>query len=380
MSSETRAGAVTIVGPSHPHAGGIAQHTTRLALELESSGVDVVVESWRAQYPKALYPSQARVAADSPEIGIPRTLREQLAWYSPLSWWRTGRRNRSVAVVGFNIPTPFHAVPYAVMISALGKTPRKIGIIHNALPHEASPIDRALMGFLLRRFDGLIAHDEKAGSVAQSLGADPSRISVCSLPSPWPAEKSIAKAKRKPGPTRALFFGTVRNYKGLDILINSMAETPDITLTVAGEFWDDQGIYESQINELGLESRVTIRPGYVPQETFSELFSSHDLLVMPYRSGTGSIVRELAFRFGLPVIATDVGSIAEGLTNDVNGLVIRPNSVEALTGALAAAANPSTLARWKSAIGDHAQVQESLWLQYCGVFLPKTTQSEAPNA
>ncbi|MEK9578533.1 MAG: glycosyltransferase, partial [Aquiluna sp.] len=161
--------------------------------------------------------------------------------------------------------------------------------------------------------------------------------------------------------------------------IESLAKTKEVTLTIAGEFWDDQAIYESQIARLGLESRVTIHAGYVPQDEFSELFGSHDFLAMPYRSGTGSIVRELAFRFGLPVIATDVGSIAEGITHDVNGLIIPPHSVDALTAALASAANLTTLARWKSAIGDQVQLQHNLWLQYCGVFLPDSDRSGVTN-
>lgn len=368
MVKSVRSGEVVLVGPSHPYAGGIAQHTTRLALELEKRGHDVVVESWKAQYPKALYPGPDRVPRGEPEVGVPSRLREKLAWYSPLSWWLAGWRHRHTSVVGLNIPTPFHAVPYLVFLRALGRSTRRVAIVHNPLPHEPSAVDRTLMSLLLKRFDTVIVHNEKARDIAIELGVKPSKVVVHSLPSPWPADNPKITRKRQSGPTRLLFFGTIRRYKGLDNLLKALAEVPEVELTVAGEFWEDQAPYDNLVNAGDLSKRVTIRSGYVAQSEFGELFGGHDVAVLPYRSGTGSIVRELAFRFGLPVIATDVGSIGEGIVDGVNGLIVPADSIEALVIALKDASSPTTVGRWKKGLGDHVAHQQRLWLEYCEVF------------
>jgi glycosyltransferase involved in cell wall biosynthesis len=359
---------VVLVGPSHPYTGGIAQHTTRLALELEARGTSVVVESWKAQYPKFLYPGPATVPDGKPEVGLPPHLTSKLTWYNPLSWWRAGWRNRSADWVGLSIPTPFHAIPYLVLLWALGKTPTTAGIVHNVLPHESSPVDRILMGLLLPRFDRVIVHNEQARNVAQSLGVQPERVVVRSLPSPWPAEKATLSPTRRSGKTRLLFFGTIRRYKGLDLLLEAMAQVPEVELTIAGEFWDSREPYEEAIDRLGLRSRVTIRSGYVAESDFPDVFAHADALVMPYRSGTGSIVRELAFRFGVPVIARDVGSIAEGIVHDSNGLVVQGNTPSSLVEALHMAADRKRVNRWRKGVGDQREKQAAQWEAYCGVF------------
>lgn len=356
---------VVLVGPTHPYTGGITQHTTRLALELEQGGTAVTVESWKSQYPSVLYQGPATLPSSEPEIGIPSSVVEKLAWYSPWSWWSAGRRSQKADAVAFSIPTPFHAVPYLLMLSALGRRAQRIAIVHNVLPHEPGPLDRLLMGILLRRFDRVIVHNTDAETTAQSLGVSPEGIVVRSLPSPWPASEPTArKASSTTRPTRLLFFGTIRHYKGLDILLEALALTPNVTLTIAGEFWEAQEDYLTQIDALGLGERVTVLPGYVAQSDFPELFGNSDVLVLPYRSGTGSIVRELGFRFGLPVIASDAGSIAEGIDPGINGEIVNAGSVESLAAALGKADDAKTINRWRKGVAQDSDRQEKLWDSY----------------
>lgn len=358
---------VVLVGPTHPYPGGIAQHTTRLALELEGAGVPVVVESWKAQYPKALYKGPDRVPDNQPEVGVAGDVREDLAWYSPWSWWRVGRRSRG-ATVGLSIPTPFHAVPYLTLLSAAGRATKTIAIVHNVLPHEPGPLDRILMGLLLRRVDRVIVHNEQAVHTAVALGVKPGAVQVLALPSPWPLTEVAATRPTSKGPVRLLFFGTIRPYKGLDILLKALATTEAVTLTIAGEFWEDEQKYRHQVQDLGISDRVSIRAGYVAEADFPELFAGADVLVLPYRSGTGSIVRELGFRFGLPVIATSVGSIAEGVVSGENGLVVIPESVEELAEALRQAGSRETLRKWRKGVTSRRDKQAELWARYLAVF------------
>lgn len=357
---------IVLIGPTHPYTGGISQHTTRLALELEQAGHSPVVESWRAQYPTRLYPGTTTVPDGEPEIGIPQRVNTDLAWYSPVSWWRVGKRHRGARII-VNIPTAFHAVPYSVISFAAGPSSDVWGIAHNVRPHDAGRLSQRLMSWLLRRLDRVIVHGDDARSMAVDMGVDEDAIAVVSLPSPWPVSTHNSAGKKHAGPVRLLFFGTIRPYKGLDVLLEAVSHTPDVTLTIAGEFWEQRDTYDQLISSLGLAGRVTIIPGYLPSSRFEEVFGSADVLVLPYRSGTGSIVREVGFRFGLPVIATTVGSIGDGIDHDTTGLLIEPNSVQALTDAIAAANSPTTLARWQKGVKDRQSVATDQWKQYVEV-------------
>jgi len=379
---------VALVGPTHPYTGGIAQHTTRLALELEGQGHQVRVESWSAQYPKALYPGPDRVPRGAPEVGLPSRVHEDLAWFNPVSWWLVGQRLRTQDVVVLSIPTPFHAVPYLVLLTALGRSAHTVGIVHNVLPHEPGPLDRVLMRWLLGRLTRVIVHGTEALDLASGLGVPQDRLVECSLPSPWPQTPPPTLGKA-PGSTthirddqhtslRVLFFGTVRHYKGLDVLLEALAMTPEVELIVAGEFWEDDRPYLDQVQRLGLDSRVTIKPGYVAEADFAELFAEADVLVLPYRSGTGSIVRELGFRFGLPVIASDVGAIADGIDHDANGMVVTAGDPDALAEALIRASRPEVLTQWREGVASRQDTQAQLWDTYCDAVLHPTT-SEQPT-
>jgi D-inositol-3-phosphate glycosyltransferase len=352
---------IVLVGPTHPYTGGIAQHTTRLALELEGAGIPVVVESWKAQYPKALYPGSGRVEGE-PEVGRASHVNETLAWYSPWSWWRVGRRHRGSRII-VSIPTAFHALPYTVMRWGAGSKGDMWGIVHNVTPHDSGKLSKTLMGFLLRSLNHLIVHGDTATDDAIALGVRPEAITVTALPSPWPEGGALVKPANT-GPLRALFFGTIRPYKGLDVLLEALAQVPGTTLTVAGEFWEPREPYDELISRLGLSDRVTILPGYVPAEDFEGIFSNADVMVLPYRRGTGSIVKEVGFRFGLPVIATRVGAISDGIDHDVNGLVISPESVDELAKALRSAGDPATLTRWRKVIARMSGANKKRWADY----------------
>lgn len=357
---------VVLVGPTHPYTGGISQHTTRLALELEKAGHQTVVESWKAQYPKRLYPGTISVPDGDPEIGLPTRVITQLAWYSPLSWILAGRRHRGSRIV-VSIPTAFHAIPYWVLAQAAGKTSEIWGIVHNVTPHDSGRLSRTLMGWFLKRLDRIIVHGDASKDDAVALGCEAHTITVLSLPSPWPPTPNLNSSPAHHGPLRVLFFGTIRPYKGLDVLLEALAKTPGATLTVAGEFWEDRGRYDELIRRLDLAERVTILPGYVPSSSFADIFGQADVLVLPYRNGTGSIVREVGFRYGLPVIATEVGAIGDGIENDQTGLLIAPNSVDALASALQHASNQATRKRWAEAVAERQSREQQHWDDYVDV-------------
>jgi glycosyltransferase involved in cell wall biosynthesis len=251
-----------------------------------------------------------------------------------------------------------------VLATAAGRRSDIWGIVHNVTPHDSGRLSRALMGWFLRRLDRIIVHGKASHSDAVSLGCMDKKITVATLPSPWPPIATPQAARKQSTTLRALFFGTIRPYKGLDVLLEAMANVPEVTLTVAGEFWEDRQRYDELIDRLGIRDRVTIHPGYVPSSRFADVFGDADVLVLPYRDGTGSIVSEVGFRYGLPVIATRVGAIGVGIDNDTTGLLIPPHSPDALSDALRHAVDPETRKRWASGVSARQSEEQNHWDEY----------------
>ena len=358
---------VRLIGPVFPLPGGIAQHNARLATELESRGFRVVVESWSHQYPKSLYGGEAQVPSSQPEVGQPSSVLRKLKWFSPWSWWRAGTRAKSADVLVLTIPTPFHAIPYWLLARALPPKCFVVGIAHNPNPHETSPFDRALTRVLASLCDRIVVHNDAGrAELKESVGKKPP-IAVVSLPSPWSPPNIRRTSRGRGAHVRALFVGTVRPYKGLDVLLEALALAPDIELVVAGDFWEPIEKYRQLVTRLGLNSRVTLKPGYVPQEKFAELFDNADVLVLPYRSGSGSILRELAFDYGLPVIASNVGSIAETIVDGQNGYVVDSATPDSLLAALQRASEPGVWDQLAEGVMRLRRDNDALWGEYCNV-------------
>ncbi|MQA77039.1 MAG: glycosyltransferase [Streptosporangiales bacterium] len=328
---------VAIVGPTHPYKGGIAQSTTTLARQLGAAGHVVDVVSWSAQYPDFLYPGEQRVPADRPEVEPWPRATYPLAWYRPDGWVRTGRRLRAYDVVVFVLVTPVQVPAYLTMLAALGRRPsvRTVVLCHNVLPHERRMVDPTLVRALFRRTDGALVHSGDQARMARGLGAR--QVAVAELPSGFP---TLAGAEPAVVPDadvhrRLLFFGLVRPYKGLDILLAALAKVPGVGLTVAGEFWGETlRVTELTVDELGLRDRVEIRAGYVDAAEVPALFAGTDALVLPYRQATSSYNADVAFQYGAPVVVTRAGALADRVSDGVDGLVCAPDDVDDLAAAL----------------------------------------------
>lgn len=349
---------IAVVGPTYPFKGGGAQHTTELAHRLAGSGHDVVLESWSRQFPARLYPGEPTI--DEPEVPLfPRT-RHELSWRRPDGWPRLGRRlARSVDAVVLSVLTPVQVAAYLGILwgarGAVGTT----ALCHNVLPHERRAFDVPLMRALLRRVDAVVVHSEEQARLARSLSGSP--VWVAGLPPHLPA--AIGPAADRPGADRPgagppdvavpaaagpaaayrpseprrrlLFFGFVRPYKGLDVLLRALARGPGgVSLQVAGEFWSEVAETERLVAALGLAGRVTLRPGYVRADELPSLFAGVDALVLPYRSATSTQNGWLAHQYGVPVIATRTGTLPGQVRDGVDGLLCEPDSVDDLARAL----------------------------------------------
>ncbi|MFB4297826.1 glycosyltransferase family 4 protein [Actinomadura sp. NTSP31] len=349
---------IAVVGPAFPYKGGGAHHTTELARRLAAAGHDVAIESWRAQYPGFLYPGQQTISEPEGEP-FPGT-RHRLDWRRPDGWYRTGRALRACDLVVLAVLSPVQVPSYLGILAGLRHRAPVMALCHNVLPHERKPYDEPLMKRLLRKADGVLVHSEAQAELARGLTARPVRVAEmpAHLPASGGAPAGDGKVRR-----RLLFWGIVRPYKGLDVLLRALAEGPDdVGLTVAGEFWGGLDETRALIRSLDLASRVDLRPGYVPAADVPGLFASADALVLPYRTATASQNVWMAYEHGLPVIATDVGAFAEQVRDGVDGLVCRPGDAPALAAAITRFYAPGTPERLRSGVRpvDHGPV----WAAY----------------
>ncbi|MBG0828036.1 glycosyltransferase family 4 protein [Planomonospora sp. ID67723] len=358
---------IAIVGPTYPYKGGGAAHTTELAHRLKAAGHDVVIESWKAQYPSFLYPGRQTV--DSPDgEPFPKSLR-LLDWRRPDGWAECGRRLRTADLVILAVLSPVQVPPYLGILYGLHGRDRRVPVValcHNVLPHERKPYDTPLMRALLRRVDGVLAHSEAQATLARGLTGVPVTVAEMAPHLPVKAPQGAFGRSRPMGARgRLLFFGLVRPYKGLDLLIRALP--PGISLRVAGEFWGGVEETRALVAELGLGERVELRPGYVAAEDVPALFEDVDALVLPYRSGTASQQVWLGHEQGVPVIATRVGTLAEHVTDGVDGLLVEPGSVEALREALTRFYQPGEPERLRA--GVKAVDPDPYWEAYVGALL-----------
>ncbi|WP_433176016.1 glycosyltransferase family 4 protein [Actinoallomurus sp. CA-150999] len=345
---------IAIIGPAFPYKGGGAHHTTELAHRLAAAGHDVTLESWKAQYPSFLYPGEQTIATPEGEP-FPGT-RHALAWYRPDGWLRTGRRLRSQDLVILVVLSPVQVPAYLGMLMGLGsrdgKGPQVIALCHNVLPHERKPYDVPLMRRLLTRADGALVHSAQQAQLARDLApGTPVRTAVLPAHLPTPPHGTPILTGTPEGPwNRLLFFGMVRPYKGLDVLLRALARVDDVALTVAGEFWGGAEETRALISSLGLGERVELRPGYVPAAEVPELFARADALVLPYRTATASQNVFMAYEHDVPVIATRAGTLADHVREGVDGVLCEPDDVDSLTDALRRFYAPGEPARLRAGV------------------------------
>jgi glycosyltransferase involved in cell wall biosynthesis len=360
VTPSTAALKVAVVGPTHPFKGGVAAHTTTLAHELAEAGHDVTLVSWSHLYPSRLYPGEQAVPGGAPDVEpFPRTVRA-LSWARPDSWARTGRRLR-----GFDVIVVVHVVPAVVpahltLLRAAGAgrpaaadtgrpdRPRTVVIAHNVLPHEPHVGDRALVQQLLERVDAVLVHHDDQARLAHELHAV--RVSVADLPPHLPGGAPVERPPHD-GPPRLLALGLVRDYKGVDLLMEALAEVPGPTLTVAGEMWGSSGERVRQLaQDPRLRDRVEVHGGYVPADRLAPLLAGHDVLALTYRTATASQNALLAQQHGLPVLASDVGTFTTQVRDGVDGLLVPSGDRDALVAALRRLAEPGFTEQLRSAV------------------------------
>lgn len=341
---------IAVVGPHAPYRGGIAHFTNRLCQELESGGHDVLRVSFSRLYPAFLYPGRnqfepgtqenRRREPDEPAVSI------QIDSINPISWWVAAHamKEEHVDAVLFMYWMPFFSPAYTVIATVLRRAGiRVLTIVHNAIPHERHAGDRFLSAVFLKRCDSIAVMSDAVGKDVESLVPGTGYETI-----PHPVYDHFGELLPKDDARRLLdlpvdepvllFFGFVRHYKGLAVLIDAIARARSsmegLTLIVAGEFYDNRTQYTDQIRNLELEGNVTLYDEYIASERVSTFFSAADVIVQPYISATQSGIVQTSFYFERPVIVTNVGGLAEAVETPGAGLVVPPGDSIALADAI----------------------------------------------
>ena len=333
----------TLVGPAWPFRGGIAHFQLATARALAVRGHEVDAVTFRRQYPERLFPGTSQYDDGPPPSDRPVAPR----LLDPLnvgSWFRAARHvsGSGAEVAVLMVWMPF----FAPMLGVIARRLRRRGVtvlavVHNAVPHERRPGDRLLTRWMLRACDGLLAMSDAVAADVRELAPD---VPLAVVPHPVydgfgePVSRDDARAALALPPDAPvfLFFGFIRRYKGLHVLLDAWAEVhrqrPDARLVVAGEFYADEEALCQQAARLG--DSVRLDADYIPDSRVPLYFGAADAVVQPYLSATQSGVAQIAFHFGRPVITTDVGGLAETVPDGRAGLVVPPDDAPTLAAAL----------------------------------------------
>jgi glycosyltransferase involved in cell wall biosynthesis len=323
------------VSTFHPFRGGIAQFNARLMRELESGGHAVKPYTFTTQYPERLFPGKTQLVT-AEDVADPINAPRVLSSIGPLSWLS------APGVIAKDLPDvllmkywmSFFGPSLGTVSGRLRKKGVKaLTVLDNVIPHEKRFFDAAFTRYFLARNDGFIAMSDKVKADLLSLRPD---ANVILLPHPlydhFGAPLPMAEARRILGIADdrkvSLFFGFIRDYKGLDLLIDALAKLPsDHVLVIAGEPYGDMTKYHEAIARHGLKDRVVDRIRYIADQEVPVFFSAADAVILPYKGATQSGITAIAYHFGTPVIATDVGGLKESVEHDRTGLIVdRPDS------------------------------------------------------
>ena len=338
---------ITVIGPVYPYRGGIAHYTSLLTQALQRAQNEVQVISFRRQYPAFLYPG--KTDKDPSQSSIKVAASYPLDPLLPWTWLQTSQEILKTHPDGivFQWWTTFWAIPFAILAWRFRKLHISIlFVIHNVVPHEPRSWDVWLVRRALSRGDRYIALNPKEELLLRKLtGAQ--NVHVHPLPvynffQQQALIKNEARRRLNLPEDRfiLLFFGLVRPYKGLPVLLEALAisgsKDAHPFLVIAGEFWDDLDNIRSRIAELGLQAHVRLDNRYIPDEEVGLYFSAADCLAAPYIGGTQSGAVSIATGFGLPLIVTP--HIAKGLPPGAYQalvIVVPPGDVNALAAAIA---------------------------------------------
>lgn len=322
---------IVILGPAYPLRGGIAAFNERLAVELQRMGHRVVLYTFSLQYPAILFPGKTQYTDTPPPDRL--DIRVTINSINPLSWWLTGREIKNIRpdLVVTRFWIPFMAPSLGSILRRVRRNnhTRIVCIADNIIPHEKRPGDQVLTRYFTRACDAFIAMSKPVVKDLKKITPKPVSLVPHPLYDQFGERVDQRTARRHlhlPEEGRILlFFGFIRKYKGLDILLEALGspalKAQNIRLLIAGEFYEKKEPYEQLLQKYGLQESVFLHHHYIADEAVKYYFCAADAVVLPYRSATQSGIAPMAYHFERPMIATRVGGLPDTIRPGETGLL-----------------------------------------------------------
>ncbi len=328
---------IIILGSAYPLRGGIASYNERLAQALQIAGHDVTIYSFSLQYPGFLFPGKSQFSTDSAPADL--KILTKVNSINPLNWLLVGGELKKLKpdLILVKYWLPFMAPCFGTILRRVKKNKhtKVVSILDNIIPHEKRVGDNLLTNYFVKVVDGFVSMSDNVKEDLKKFDTiKPSVLQPHPLYDHFGEQVSREQALNKLNLSSdfryLLFFGFIRKYKGLDILLEAMADEQikllPIKLLVAGEFYEDEKPYLEQIERWNLHERVLLFKDFIPNEKVKYFFSVADMVVQPYRHATQSGVTQVAYQFNVPMIVTDVGGLAEIVPDGKAGYVVPPTS------------------------------------------------------
>jgi glycosyltransferase involved in cell wall biosynthesis len=333
-----------IIGPAWPLRGGLASFDERLAREFTQQGYDTAIYTFSLQYPDFLFPGTTQYSTEPAPADI--RIKKCINSINPLNWIRVGnelkRLKPDLVIVRYWLPLMGPCLGTILRRIKRNKFTKIICIADNIIPHEKRFGDTSFTQYFVKPIDAFITMSEKVRNDLFAFTAKPAQQVVHPLYDNFGEGIDKTEARRKLSlPENGkiiLFFGFIRKYKGLDILLEAMNDErirkSGIQLLVAGEFYEKRETYDELISELDISSQLILRTDFIADSEVCYYLSAADFLIQPYRNATQSGVTPLAYHFEKPMLVTNVGGLPDPVPDGKVGIITEPAPVSIATGIL----------------------------------------------
>lgn len=330
---------ITILGPAHPFRGGIATYNERMAQEFQAHGHEVDIKTFTVQYPNFLFPGKSQFTeSEKPaDLKIERCVNS----VNPFNWLKVGNQIKKDApdllIVRYWLPFMGPCLGTILRRVRKNRKTKIVCLVDNIIPHEKRIGDRMFTNYFVKPIDGFVAMSK---SVFDDI--DQFKKTDLKVLTPHPLFDNFGEnISRKEALSRLnlssefryiLFFGLIRKYKGLDLLLEAMKDSffkeNNIKLIVAGEYYSDKQNYQQFIQENGLEDQIIELDKFIPDDEVNAVFGASDLVVQPYKTATQSGVTQIAYHFEKPMVVTNVGGLPELCPDGKVGYVVNTDPTE----------------------------------------------------
>lgn len=327
-----------IVSPAWPYRGGIASFSHRLAKEFIDRGDDVSTITFTLQYPSILFPGKSQYSDSPKPEGV--NISREISSINPISWIRVGRKIKKmkpdIVILRYWIPFMAPCLGTVARIVKRDSSIKVIPLIDNLTPHESRIGDKQLTNYFVKPCDAFMTMSRSVLNEVERL----SKGRECKLVFHPPydlygpavsREKALKQLDLDPEYRYMLFFGFIRDYKGLDILLKSLADSrlsgKKIKLIVAGEYYTDRKPYLQLIDDLGIADMLVLRTDFIPDDQIPLYFSVADIVVQPYKHATQSGVTQICYHYNNPMLVTNVGGLAEIVPDGKVGYATEPTVI-----------------------------------------------------